>query len=419
MKTKAVRLHGKQKLSVDEFELPPIGRDEILAKVITDSVCMSTYKAALLGADHKRVPADIAENPIIIGHEFAGEVIEVGEAWKDRYHPGDKFSVQPNINHKGLGYAPGYSFPCFGGDATYIIIPNEVMENGFYLEYSGDAFYKASLAEPMSCIIAAFHATYHAQKETYELSMGAVPGGRMAILAGAGPMGLGAIDYAMHQERKPSVLVVTDIDSERLERAEALLTVEEAARNGIELIYLNTAESDDPVKQLMAFSDGTGYDDVFVFAPVAAVVEMGDAILSDNGCLNFFAGPTDSSFSASFNFYKVHYARTHIAGTSGGYTSDMKEALEMMGKGLINPSVMVTHIGGLESAVETTLNLPNIPGGKKLIYPHIDMELTAIADFEAKGADDRLFRTLAEIVRNHGGLWSSEAEEVLLSWYGI
>ncbi len=221
MKTKAVRLHGKQNLSVDEFELPPIGRDEILAKVITDSVCMSTYKATLLGADHKRVPADIAENPIIIGHEFAGEVIEVGEAWKDRYHPGDKFSVQPNINHKGLGYAPGYSFPCFGGDATYIIIPNEVMENGFYLEYSGDAFYKASLAEPMSCIIAAFHATYHAQAETYELSMGAVPGGRMAILAGAGPMGLGAIDYAMHQDRKPSVLVVTDIDSERLERAEA------------------------------------------------------------------------------------------------------------------------------------------------------------------------------------------------------
>ncbi len=97
----------------------------------------------------------------------------------------------------------------------------------------------------------------------------------------------------------------------------------------------------------------------------------------------------------------------------------MREALEMMGKGLINPSVMVTHIGGLESAVETTLNLPNIPGGKKLIYPHIDMELTAITDFEAKGADDRLFSTLAEIVRDHGGLWSSEAEEVLLSWYGI
>jgi L-sorbose 1-phosphate reductase len=419
MKTKAVRLHGKQNLSVDEFELPQIGRDEILAKVITDSVCMSTYKAALLGADHKRVPADIAENPIIIGHEFAGEVIEVGEAWKDRYHPGDKFSVQPNINHKGLGYAPGYSFPCFGGDATYIIIPNEVMENGFYLEYSGDAFYKASLAEPMSCIIAAFHATYHAQAETYELSMGAVPGGRMAILAGAGPMGLGAIDYAMHQERKPSVLVVTDIDSERLGRAEGLLTVEEAARNGIELIYLNTAESDDPVKQLMDCSGGNGFDDVFVFTPVAAVVEMGDAILADDGCLNFFAGPTDSSFSASFNFYKVHYARTHIAGTSGGYTSDMREALEMMGKGLINPSVMVTHIGGLESAVETTLNLPNIPGGKKLIYPHIDMELTAIADFAAKGAEDRLFSTLAEIVRDHGGLWSAEAEEVLLSWYGI
>ena len=72
MKTKAIRLHGKDDLRLDEFELPALGDDEILAKVVSDSLCMSSYKAAKQGADHKRVPNDVAERPVMIGHEFAG-----------------------------------------------------------------------------------------------------------------------------------------------------------------------------------------------------------------------------------------------------------------------------------------------------------------------------------------------------------
>ena len=64
MKTKAVRIYGKNDLRLEEFELPEIREDEILAKVISDSICMSSYKAAIQGADHKRVPNDVAENPV-------------------------------------------------------------------------------------------------------------------------------------------------------------------------------------------------------------------------------------------------------------------------------------------------------------------------------------------------------------------
>ncbi len=72
MKTKAVRIYGKQDLRLEEFELPDIKEDEILAQVISDSLCMSSHKAALQGAEHKRVPNDIRINPTILGHEFAG-----------------------------------------------------------------------------------------------------------------------------------------------------------------------------------------------------------------------------------------------------------------------------------------------------------------------------------------------------------
>jgi len=413
MKTKAVRLYGQNDLRLEEFDLPQINNDEILAHIISDSICMSSYKEAMQGKNHKRVPDDIDRNPVIIGHEFCGEILEVGKKWRKKFKPGKRFSIQPNIKYQGSLGAPGYSYPYIGGAATYIVIPHEVMEMNCLLDYNGDAFFYGSLAEPMSCIVAGFRATFHIE-ENYIHHMGAVPGGAMAILAGAGPMGLGAIDYAIHAENRPGLLVVTDIDDGRLQRAHSIYTPEDAAKEGVTLLYVNTKSLKDPVAHLRELTDGKGFDDVFVFAPVAPVVEQGDRILGMDGCLNFFAGPTDAQFSAAVNFYDVHYLSHHIVGTSGGNTDDMIESLRLMEKGIINPTAMVTHIGGLNAAAETTLNLPRIPGGKKLIYTNIDLELTALDDFEKKGKSDPLFAELGRIIARTNGLWSAEAERYLL-----
>jgi len=421
MKTRAVRLYGKKDLRLEEFDLPPIREDEILAKVVTDSLCMSSYKASSQGTDHKRIPDDVAENPIIIGHEFAGELLEVGSKWAHKFKAGDKFSIQPALYYEngpvGILSAPGYSYKYIGGDATYVVIPNEVMAQDCLLKFTGEGYYPASLAEPLSCVIGAMHANYHTTPGSYKHKMEIVDGGKMAILAGVGPMGLAAINYVLHREdRKPSLLVVTDVDQARLDRAASIYTVDFAASRGIDLRYINTGTVDEPVKELRAITGDTGYDDVFVFAPVKPVVEQGDAVLAFDGCLNFFAGPSDPNFSATFNFYNVHYAYTHIVGTSGGNNDDMVEALDIMGKGL-DPAGLITHIGGLNSVADATNNLPNIPGGKKLIYTHIDMPLTPISDFEKMGETNELFRELAVICSRHNGLWSVEAETYLLEKY--
>ncbi len=417
MKTKAVRLYGKNDLRLEEFELPRIKEDEILAKVVCDSICMSSYKAAHEADVHKRVPRDAAQNPVIIGHEFAGELVEVGARWQSKFKAGDKFSIQPAMNYPGgpvgILSAPGYSYRNIGGDATYVVIPAEVMEMDCLLHFEGDGFYRASLAEPLSCVIGAMHANYHTMPGSYIHRMDIAEGGNMAILAGVGPMGLAAINYAIHRDRTPKLMVVTDIDQTRIDRAAALYSPAEAAERGIDLRYVNTGGMSDAVQELRGLTDGRGYDDVFVFAPVAPVIEQGDALLAVDGCLNFFAGPANPAFRASMNFYNVHYASTHIAGTSGGNTGDMREALEMMGRGL-DPAGLVTHIGGLDAVIDTTMRLTEIPGGKKLIYTHISMPLTAIADFGEKGKSDPLFAALDEICRRNNGLWSAEAEEYLL-----
>jgi threonine dehydrogenase-like Zn-dependent dehydrogenase len=225
---------------------------------------------------------------------------------------------------------------------------------------------------------------------------------------------LALLDYAIHRDRRPSLLVVTDIDDARLKRASKILTVKEAAKNGVELVYLNTADVGNPVDSLLAYSSGEGFDDVFVFAPVPSVIAQGDAVLGYDGCLNFFAGPGKTDFTAPFNFYDVHYNATHIIGTSGGNTDDMHDAMELAVGKRINPAILVTHVGGLNAAKDATLNLPDIPGGKKLLYTHIDLPLTAITNFAEKGKADPLFAQLDAICKDHGGLWSREAEQHLL-----
>lgn len=385
---------------------------------------MSSYKAADQGPAHKRIPDDVAQNPTILGHEFSGRLLKVGKKWADRFQPGQMYAIQPALNYKGSLDSPGYSYRYIGGDATKILIPQEVMLMDCLLPYHGDAFFKASLAEPMSCIVGAFRAQYHYQPGSYAHEMGIREGGNCALLAAAGPMGLGAADFALHGPRKPRHLLVTDIDEAKLARARGVFPQAKAAREGVELTFLNTqrlpggpAALTEHVRKL---TGGLMLDDVFVFYPAEDLVQQADVMLARNGCLNFFAGPSHTDFAAKLNFYNVHYEGHHVVGTSGGNTEDMRISLALMSEGRINPAAMVTHVGGLDAAVETILNLPSIPGAKKLIYTHVRMPLTPIDEFgrraqEAEPPFRTIFQELDRLVKAANGLWSAEAERFLLS----
>ena len=96
MKTKGIRMYGANDIRLEEFELPEITPEEVLIRVVSDSVCASTYKALKQGSAHKRVPDDIAENPVIIGHEMCGEIVEVGKEAGD-WKIGQKVVIQPAL----------------------------------------------------------------------------------------------------------------------------------------------------------------------------------------------------------------------------------------------------------------------------------------------------------------------------------
>lgn len=412
MNTKAVRIYGVKDLRLEEFELPTMRDDEIEARIVTDSLCMSTYKVSNQGEKHKKLPNDLKNHPVIMGHEFCGVITKVGEKWKHLYKPGDCFVAQPNLGRADT-FSLGYSFPYVGGEATNVVIMNEAIEKGCLLPYKGEGFFEGALVEPLSCIVAGFKANFHLRdRNDYDHTMGIRENGALAILGGTGPMGFLAIDYAIHNDRRPKHLVVTGRTQSKLDMAKRLYPVEEAAKYGVTLTYVLTADEDDIVEELKALTpDAKGFDDIFLMAAKERLVTQAEQLLAYDGCLNFFAGPADSKFASTINFYNIHYNATHFVGTSGSNTQDMKDAIALIENKTVNVAKIATHIMGLNHVCESILNLPKMPGGKKIVYSGKEFPVTDVSAF---GENNELEKHLKELVDAHDGLWNAEAEQYFL-----
>ena len=412
MKTKAVRLYGANDLRLEEFELPEIKDTEVLIRVVTDSLCTSTYKAVKQGAAHKRVPPDIAEKPIIVGHEMCGEIVKVGKSIADKWSVGQKIVIQPALKLE-TNYDPGYSYQFIGGSSTYAVVPEVVLERDCLIPYEGDAFFKGSLAEAFGCIIRGYKGLYHTDYESYTRTDGAKKGGKVAILGGAGPMGIGTVELAAGYAGVSEV-VVTDLNADRIAFAEQMSSPADAERRGCKLTYLNTSELEDPVAKLLEISDG-GFDDVFVMVPVPALFTMAEAICRFDGCINFFAGPAVHDMQGSLNLYRVHYDGIHVVGTAGSIPVDMVDVIKLIEQDAINPGALVSHILGMNAVIDTLMAMEKPNGAKKVCYNELDIPLIAIEDLAKLGETDPMYAELAKIVARNGGIWCAEAEEYLLA----
>ena len=411
MKTKGIRLYGANDIRFEEFDLPELGSGEVLIKVVSDSVCASTYKAVKQGSAHKRVPPTIAEQPVIIGHEMCAEIVEVGDSLKNDWKVGQKVVIQPALKLES-GYDPGYSYQYIGGNTQYAVVPEIVLERGCMIPYEGDSFFKGSLVEALGCVLRGFKGFYHTDYTNYVRTDGAKRGGKLAILGGAGPMGIGAVDLAVGYAGVGQV-VVTDLSAERLEFAKKQYPPEKAARLGAELIYLNTSEIEDVASALIELSGG-GFDDVFVMVPVASLFTLAEQICREDGCINFFAGPPIHDLQGSLNLYRVHYDGIHVVGTAGSIPEDTVDTIRLIEGSKINPGALVSHILGPRAVTDTIFAMEKPSGAKKVCYNHVDIPLIAIKDLGELGKTDPLCRALADIVDKNGGVWCAEAEKYLL-----
>ena len=403
MKAISVNLYGKQDLRLESTELPPIGDHEVLAEIVTDTMCMSSWKLLQAGGSHKKAPADLATNPVMLGHEFCGKILQVGATWAHRFSAGQRVIVQPALPRESP-FVPGYSYRYIGGNSTAVIVPAEVIDLDCLIPFEGRAYYEGSLCEPLSCVISAFDAQIHLIPHTYTPVSGIKQGGSLLLIGGTGPMGLLAVDYALHSDRKPKTLVVTGRGEEKLQRARRLYPSDEVEVHFVNVSGMSVDEQADELRRL----GGGGFDDVISMVSVVDVLAMAAGLLNRDGCLNQFAGPQDASFTVPINLYDVHYNLVRVVGNSGGTPDSAALAAKLVAEGRLDVAKAVTHVLGLDAVAETTQDQPVIGGGKKLVYTQkafdrIDLDAVDPAS------------PLGGILAAHDGLWSPEAEAWILA----
>ena len=138
--------------------------------------------------------------------------------------------------------------------------------------------------------------------------------------------------------------MVAGRSEDKLDRLRRLYPVEEAAEHGVRLVYFNTSGHEDFSPAMREYTDGRGFDDVFVMVADEKVVNQSEKLLGWDGCLNFFAGPIDAGFTAPVNFYNIHYNATHYVGTSGSNTQDMIDAVKLIENKTVSVGKIATHI---------------------------------------------------------------------------
>jgi len=376
---------GFDHLRVRKVPTPRPGPGQMLARVDAAGICTSLIKLVEQGPEHKFVYGwDITRFPLILGDEGSVTLLEVGETLRDRYRPGQRFVVQPAVDHspinnreryrdRGQGItkvAVGYTLP--GHLAEYILITEEVLAAGCLLPLSdsGIPHAHAALSEPFSCAVSAQeHHTHLIQKDPLsprEVVNGLRRGG-VTVILGAGAMGRMHIDLAL--SARPRAILVADLIEERLDLVRTLFAAR-AAACGIDLRAVDPASAD-LAASVGSVTGGAGADDVIVAAGSRRAIETAQGLVARGGVLNLFGGLKKGEEVVGFDTGIVHYREINITGSSGGSPWDVARTLELMASRAIDAGVHIACIGDLEHTIEFLRMIKaQAINGKAVVYPH-------------------------------------------------
>jgi threonine dehydrogenase-like Zn-dependent dehydrogenase len=376
---------GWDHLSIQQIPVPRPSRSELLARVDCAGICTSLLKLIDQGSDHPLIYGqDLNRYPAILGDEGTLTLIEVGEDLRGQFLPGQRYVMQPSVEHAPInhleryrnhGYgivkvAAGYTLP--GHLAEYILVTEEALVAGCLLPVPDPSmpFAHAAITEPLSCAVSSqdhhLHLRHERPLEPRQVIKGLVPGGVLVVIGG-GAMGRMHVDVGLSYH--PRLIIVSDHHDERLELIRKLFA-DRAKRAGIRLCLVQSYREDitDIVSQ---HTEGLGAEDVIVAVGTEDAIHTGQTLVRRGGVLNLFAGLPRGKEHVPLDTQLIHYREINVTGSSGGYPWDMARTLELIASGAIQPAAHITRIGDLEHAPELLKMIKaKAIDGKAVVYPH-------------------------------------------------
>ncbi|MBW2095047.1 MAG: alcohol dehydrogenase catalytic domain-containing protein [Deltaproteobacteria bacterium] len=315
--------YSNRDVRLEEMAVPEIGPGELLMKVVASGICgsdvMEWYRRDKV--------------PLVLGHEVAGEVVEVGPG-VEKFHVGDRITATHHVPCNTCHYClNGHPTVCEtllrgthfdpGGFAEYVRVPAINVDRGVFPIPDGLSYEKASFMEPLACV---FRGQRNARLKP----------GQSVLVLGSGISGL--LHIGLARALGAALVVAADTIPFRLEKAKEMGA------------HVTLSADETLVEKLRGANDGLLADLVILcfdgFIPLAMkCVERGGTVL-------FFGGASENAtVPATINEL---FWRTEITLTStyAGSPVDCVTALRLINAGDIPVEAMVTHRLGLEEATK-------------------------------------------------------------------
>ena len=317
----ALRLYGEKDIRLEEVPMPQINDDEILLKTNAAAICgtdVRMWQNGQAGVD--------ANHPLILGHEFAGTIVEVGKN-VSFYRPGMQVGMQPNI---GCGICDrcvsgnfhlcddyrAFGINMDGAFAEYVKIPAAAVTRGNLMVLpEGVTPAEAAVTEPLSCAYNGFTKLF-------------VKPGEYSMVVGAGPIGF---CHAMLLHMAGAAVLMNDISAERLADVKARLP------------FVETYCGNDLPAFVKQWTHNRGLDVAVTACPVPAVQAAVLPLMNYGGRVNFFGGIPASKQPVAIDTNQIHYHELYVTGSTRSSIAQFRKTLEFVSQGLLNVNAMITN----------------------------------------------------------------------------
>ncbi len=402
---------GFEHLAVRKVPVPSPSAHQMLARVEAAGICTSLIKLIEQGPDHNLMYGwDVSRFPAILGDEGVITLVRVGDALRTQYRPGERYVIQPAVDHEPVNHRDRYrnagqgvrkvavGYTLAGHLAEYILIPEEVLNSGCLLPVPVPypPLAHAAMSEPLSCVVSAQEHHMHLIQNSPLAAREAVKGlkrGGVTVIIGAGAMGRMHVDLALAY--RPRAIVVADFLESRLQLVHRLFQAR-AAKAGVAMHTVNVAST--PVQKVVAeLTNHLGADDVIVAVGSRKAIEDAQKMVGRGAVLNLFGGLKKGDDIVGIDGSAVHYKEINVTGSSGGSPWDIARTLELIAAKEIDAGAHITRIGDLEHAIEL-LQLVKAQqiDGKAVVYPHRRTQNIRSVD-SWSGADERSYLQASEI----------------------
>lgn len=324
--------HDINDMRLEEVKDLSIATDEVLLQVRAASICGTDIR--VLTSGHFKIPPGTKR---ILGHEFSGELLEVGSEVKD-LKVGMRVAVAPNIgcgvcaqcvqgfNHLCPDYQ-AFGISLDGAFAQYVHIPGAAIHQGNVIPIPNDVSDEvAALCEPFSCC-------YHGSLACH------ISPGDTVLVIGAGPIGM--MHIALARLSGAIKVMVSEVIEERAAQAE---------RFGADRVL--NPEKEDLVSRVEEETNGKGADVVIVAAPSPGAQEQSLQVAARGGRINLFGGLPKGKEQIHFRSNLVHYKELVVTGTTGSSTHEYRQAMNILASGRVDPSPLISERFKLEDILQ-------------------------------------------------------------------